>query len=103
MLATLHHVSETIYNSKYKLVLFTGHFNCWLQLSKAIKAIIGRIVVQKHKMFGFHCPSTIVLAKAEPKPAIIDGSGLACRFQKPELLKARPKPWLSGQAGLEHH
>lgn len=31
------------------------------------------------------------------------GSGSADLFGKPEPLKARPKPWLWGQAGPEHH
>jgi hypothetical protein len=39
---------ETIYNSKYKLVLFTGLLNCRLQLREAIKAITGCIIAQKH-------------------------------------------------------
>jgi hypothetical protein len=48
-------------------------------------------------------PQAAAQAKAKPKPAVFDGFGLACRFQKPEPSKARPKPWLSGQAGPEHH
>jgi len=48
-------------------------------------------------------PQAAAQAKAEPKPAVIDGFGLACRLWKPEPLKARPKPRLSGQAGPEHH
>lgn len=39
---------ETIYNSKYELVLFTGLLNCGLQLSEAIEAITGCIIAQKH-------------------------------------------------------
>ena len=31
------------------------------------------------------------------------GFGSADLFGKPEPLKARPKPWLWGQAGPEHH
>jgi hypothetical protein len=48
-------------------------------------------------------PQAAAQAKAKPKPAVFDGFGLACRFQKPEPSKARPKPRLSGQAGPEHH
>ncbi|KAG1829283.1 hypothetical protein EV424DRAFT_1535895 [Suillus variegatus] len=42
-------------------------------------------------------------AKAEPKPAITGGFGLAWNFRKPKPSEARPKPWLLSQAGLEHH
>jgi len=42
-------------------------------------------------------------ARAGLKPATIGSSGLAWNFWKPEPSKARPKPWLWGQAGLEHH
>ena len=48
-------------------------------------------------------PRAAAWAKAEPKPAVINGSGPACRFRKPEPSKARPKLRLSGQAGPEHH
>ena len=48
-------------------------------------------------------PQAMAQAKAKPKPAMFDSFGLACRFQKLEPSKARPKPWLSGQARLEHH
>ena len=48
-------------------------------------------------------PRAAAWAKAEPKPAVIDGSGPACGFRKPEPSKARPKPRLSGQAGPAHH
>jgi len=77
MLTTLHQVSETIYNSKYELALFTGLFNCWLQLSEAIEVITGRIIVQKHKTFGFCHPSTIVSVRA---------------LFYPHGLQLRPKP-----------
>jgi len=48
-------------------------------------------------------PQAAAQAKAKPKPAMFDGFGLACRSQKPEPSKARPKLRLSGQAGPEHH
>jgi len=44
-------------------------------------------------------PQAAAQAKAKPKPAVFDCFGLACRSRKPEPSKARPKPWLSGQAG----
>jgi hypothetical protein len=44
-------------------MLFTGLFDGGLQLSGTIKAITGFIVIQKHKMFGFHRLGAMVLAK----------------------------------------
>jgi len=49
--------------SKGGVMLFGGLFNGWLQLSEAIEAVSGRIVIQKHKTFGFHRPSAMVLAR----------------------------------------
>ena len=48
-------------------------------------------------------PQTVAQARPSQSRAVIDGFGLAWRFWKPKPLKARPKPWLSGQAGPEHH
>ena len=50
--------------SRAGIMLFAGLFNGWLQLSEAIEAVTGRIVIQKHKTFGFHRPSAMVLARA---------------------------------------
>lgn len=46
------------------IMLFAGLFNGWLQLSESIEAVSGRIIIQKHKTFGFHRPSAVVLARA---------------------------------------
>ena len=54
-------------------------------------------------LLGILPPQAMAQAKAKPKLAMFDSSGLAYRFRKPEPSKARPKPWLSGQAGPEHH
>ncbi|KZP09293.1 hypothetical protein FIBSPDRAFT_938543 [Athelia psychrophila] len=50
--------------SRGGIMLFAGLFNGWLQLSEAIEAVAGRIVIQKHKTFGFHRPSAVVVARA---------------------------------------
>lgn len=50
--------------SRGGIMLYAGLFNGWLQLSEAIEAVTGRIVIQKHKTFGFHRPSAMVLARA---------------------------------------
>jgi ABC-type multidrug transport system permease subunit len=50
--------------SRGGVMLFAGLFNGWLQLSESIEAVTGRIVIQKHKTFGFHRPSAMVLARA---------------------------------------
>ena len=46
-------------------------------------------------------------ARAQAGPgqsqAVIDGFGLAWGLTKPEPPQAKPKPGLSGQAGLEQH
>ena len=42
-------------------------------------------------------------AKPGQGQAVIDSFGLALDFRKPKPAQARPKPWLSGQAGPEHH
>jgi ABC-type multidrug transport system permease subunit len=46
------------------IMLFAGLFNGWLQLSESIEAVTGRTIIQKHKTFGFHRPSAMVLARA---------------------------------------
>ena len=46
------------------IMLFAALFNGWLQLSESIEAVSGRIIIQKHKTFGFHRPSAVVLARA---------------------------------------
>ena len=48
-------------------------------------------------------PQAAARARPSQSRAVIDGFGLAWRFWKLKPLKARPKPWLSGQAGPEHH
>jgi hypothetical protein len=50
--------------SRGGIMLFAGLFNGWLQLSESIEAVTGRIIIQKHKTFGFYRPSAIVLARA---------------------------------------
>jgi hypothetical protein len=42
-------------------------------------------------------------ARAEPKPAVTGGFGLAWNFCKPKPSEARPKLQLSSQARPEHH
>jgi hypothetical protein len=45
------------------------------------------------------------MAQALPGPsqAKANDFGLAYDFFRPEPAEARPKPWLSGQAGPAHH
>ncbi|KAF7965972.1 hypothetical protein HWV62_40705 [Athelia sp. TMB] len=50
--------------SRGGIMLFAGLFNGWLQLSEAIEAVAGRVVIEKHKTFGFHRPSAVVIARA---------------------------------------
>jgi ATP-binding cassette, subfamily G (WHITE), member 2, SNQ2 len=42
--------------SRGGIMLFAGLFNGWLRLSESIEAVTGCIIIQKHKMFGFHRP-----------------------------------------------
>ena len=42
-------------------------------------------------------------AKPSQGQAVVDGFGLAQDFRRPKPPQARPKPWLSGQAGPEYH
>lgn len=50
--------------SRGGIMLFAGLFNGWLQLSESIEAVSGRVIIAKHKQFGFHRPSAVVLARA---------------------------------------
>jgi ATP-binding cassette, subfamily G (WHITE), member 2, SNQ2 len=60
-----HESTETMgVYSRGGTMLFAGLFNGWLQLSESIEAVTGRVVIQKHKNFGFHRPSAMVLARA---------------------------------------
>ena len=43
-------------------------------------------------------PKAMAQAKAKPSQAQANSPGLAWDFSRPEPPKARPKPWLSGQA-----
>jgi len=42
-------------------------------------------------------------AKARPGQAKAKVLGLGLGFARPQAIKARPKPWLSGQAKPAHH
>ena len=50
--------------SRGGILIFAGLLNGWLQLSESIEAVSGRTIIQKHKMFGFHRPSAMVIARA---------------------------------------
>ena len=90
----LHRVSVGTYTLKLLVLIVVINPGCRHDLQYIL--IIFR--------FNRHLPPRAVAqAKAKPKPAVIDGFGPASRFRKPKPSKARPKPWLSGQAGPAHH
>lgn len=67
IVSSLFHGESTTTTGAYTrggIMLFAGLFNSWLQLSESIEAVAGRVVIEKHKTFGFHRPSAVVVARA---------------------------------------
>lgn len=49
--------------SRGGLVFFSILFLGWLQLSELIKAVSGRVIIQRHKDYAFYRPSAVCLAR----------------------------------------
>lgn len=67
LISSLFHGENTTAAGAYGrggIMLFAGLLNGWLQLSESSEAVAGRMVIEKHKTFGFHRPSAVVIARA---------------------------------------